>query len=239
MKGLFIILFGCFVFTSFSQSRENRQKLSFKDSSEKLTSSTGWSYNETLGEWVNYDNVIEKDNRYKTTWESLNGEFMMSHKQQNFISIQTKSLIFNDEEFFVLLVKKVNGRYEYPSIREDWYTWEEVRGYVFNKIEYDKILEFDGEIKLKTKTSIDLEIPQFGDYDEPLLLDLIQTEMNKEKSKYSPEYTFPILKTTSDGSEVIRFYVPNYWSSTRSSSYDFDKEYFETTIPEFNKIIIR
>ena len=238
MKGLFIILFGCFVYTSFSQSRVNRQSLSFSNSSEKLTSSKGWSYNTTLGEWVGYDNVIENKNEYNTKYKSLRGEYMKSRRSQNFIEMKTKSLTINGEEYFVLMVEKYNGRYKYPSIQEDWYSWKETQGYVFNEIEYGKILDFEGEISLKTKYMVKYGT-QYEDFDEKTFLDLIQTEMNNEKSKYSPKYTFPILKTTSDGSVVIRFYVPNYWSSTRSSSYDFDKEYFESTISEFNKIIIR
>ena len=228
MKSVIAILFGCFVFSSYSQSRVNRQSLSFVNSSEKLNSSTGWSFNKALGEWVSYDNVIEEDNDFNTKYKSLRGEYMKSRRSQNFIGIETKSLIINEEQYFVLMVKKYDGRYEYPSIREDWYSWVEVQGYIFDTTEYYKILDFKGELSLKTKQMIS---------HEKTFLDLIQTEMGKEKSKYSPDYTFPILRTTSEVSEVIRFYVPDYFSSRLG--YDFNKEYFETTPSEFDKIIIR
>lgn len=234
MKGILFVLFGCLVFTSFSQSRVNRQSLSFSNSSEKLTSSKGWSYNKTLGEWVGYDNVIENNNDYNTKYISLRGEYMKSRRSQNFIEMKTKSLTINGEEYFVLMIEKYNGRYQYPSIQEDWYSWKETQGYIFNKIEYDKILDFEGEISLKTKYMIS-HGSKYDDFNEKTFLDLIQTEMGKEKSKYSPDYTFPILRTTSEGIEVIRFYVPDYFFL----DYDFNKEYFETTPSEFDKIIIR
>jgi len=119
---LSIILFSL-VTNVFSQSRVNRSKLSFSNSSEKLSSSTGWSYNETLGEWIDYENVINKDKVYKTKYKSLRGEYMMSRIKQNFIDIKTKSLSINEEKYFVVMVRKWDGRYKYPSIYEDWYSW--------------------------------------------------------------------------------------------------------------------
>ena len=50
---------------SFGQDRVNREKLSFLDKSNQLTTAVGWSYNTTLGEWVDYNNVIESDKSYK------------------------------------------------------------------------------------------------------------------------------------------------------------------------------
>jgi hypothetical protein len=233
---LSIILFSL-VTNVFSQSRVNRSKLSFSNSSEKLSSSTGWSYNETLGEWIDYENVINKDKVYKTKYKSLRGEYMMSRIKQNFIDIKTKSLSINEEKYFVVMVRKWDGRYKYPSIYEDWYSWEEVQGFIFTENEYSKILNFTGEIKLETNNYVELG-SSYEKYDETVFLDLIQNEL-KSDNKYSSKYTFPVLKTTSDELEVIRFYVPQVFTKSKFNSYNFEKEYLETSPENFDKIIIR
>ena len=222
--------------TVFSQSRTNRQKLTFINSSDKLTSSIGWSNNETLGEWIDYNNVICGDKDYKTKYKSLQGSWMKSKREQNFIDIQTKTLNFKGIQYFILMVNKYDGRYEYPSIRQDWYSWKEVQGFIFTENEYKKLLELDGEVKLETMYRVDIG-SKYEKYNETTFLDLIQTKLTTELSTYGSTYTFPILKSTSDNTEVIRFYVPESFSSY--SMYNFEKEYFEVSPQEFDKIIIR
>ena len=100
-----------------------------------------------------------------------------------------------------------------------------------------ELLELDGKVvKLETKYRVDIG-SKYDKYNETTFLDLIQTELTTELSTYSSTYTFPILKTTSDNTEVIRFYVPE--SFPRYSMYNFEKEYFEVSPQDFDKIIIR
>jgi len=231
-----LIILLLFSITVFSQSRTNRTKLTFINSSEKLTSSTGWSNNETLGEWIDYENVICNSKDYKTKYKSLQGRYMMSKREQSFLGIQTKTFYFNEIQYYIIMIEKYDGRYEYPSISEDWYSWKEVQGFIFTENEYKKLLELDGEVKLETQYRVDIG-SKYDKYNETTFLDLIQTKLNTEVSKYSSTYTFPILKSTSDNTEVIRFYVPESFSSY--SMYNFDKEYFEVSPQEFDKIIIK
>ncbi len=221
----------------FSQTRTNRSELRFINSSEKLSSSTGWMYNEKRGEWVDYENVISDNTDYKTKYKSLTGQFMMSRLTQNFIDIETKSFNINEKSYFVVMVRKWRGRYKYPTIYEDWYSWEEVQGFIFTEEEYSKILDFNGEIKLVTGYYVSLG-SFYEKYDETVFLDLIQTELKSDKSYSSTGgYRFPVLKTKSEETEVIRFYVPQLF--TKYSNYDFEKKYFEASPSNFEKIIIR
>ena len=231
-----LIILLLFSITVFSQSRTNRQKLTFTNSSEKLTSSTGWCYNTTLGEWIGYDNVIEDDKEYQTKYKSLQGGYLMSRTDNNFLSIQTKTTSYKGIKYYVLMIKQYDGVYKYPSIYEDWYFWKETNGYLFTEDEYNKLNNLNGETKLETKYHVHLG-SSYEKYDETKFLDLIQTELGREKSEYSSTYTFPILKSTSDETEVIRFFVPQSFSSYRT--YNFEKEYFEVSPQEFDKIIIK
>jgi hypothetical protein len=234
LKVMMMTLMMCLmVMVSFGQDRVNREKLSFLDESNKMTTAVGWSYNTTLGEWVDYSNVIENDKTYKDKYKSLQGSYMMSHRSQNFISIQTKTLVYKDNKYFVLLVEKWNGYYEYPSIFEDWTEYKAMYGYIFSETEYNKLLNINGVLNLETQYMVSMG-SSYEKYDEVVLLDKIQTNLSSEKSKYSSTETFPIIKTESGD---IRFYVPSYFTSY--SKFDFDKEYFETTFDNFNRFIIK
>lgn len=233
-KSIFTLLIVLISINLAAQTRQNREKIKFEKESDLIKSATGWSYNSTIGEWVDYENVISNDKKYKTEFKSLQGEYMKSHTKQNFISIQTKKTFLDSIPYYVIIIEKYGGGYEYPKIKRDWKTWKEIVGYIYTQDEYNKIISFDETVELKTKNIVSLGINK--PYDEQLILDKVQTELKKEISKYSPEYIFPLKLTKSDDQKVLRFYLPTYFS--RYNKYDFEKEYFEIKPELIKKIII-
>lgn len=217
----------------YGQERTNREKLNFDTTSAILSKATGWAYNSTVGEWIDYENVISENKEYKENYQSLSGEFMMSSKSQSFLNIQTKSVIYKGLTYYVLIIEKWSGEYEYPAIKQDWYTFKKTIGYIFTKQDYQKLQNIETLIELKTQYIVSIG-SKYEIYDDSKFLDLIQTELAKEKSEYSIHYTFPIMKSKEG---AIRFYLPDYFSSY--SKYNFEKKYFETDIDSFNKIIIK
>lgn len=217
------------------QERVNRVKLTFQKESEILENAVGWAYNSTLGEWIDYNNVISDNKDYKDKFKNLQGGYMMSKKPQNFIKIQTKSILFNRIEYYVVIIDKWEGRYKYPSLSEGYYQYKKIIGYIFSKEEYKKLHRIENIIKLTTKHIAEMNL-SYEDYDEIKFLDKIQTELQKKEKEYSPVYTFPIMKSKEGN---IRFYIPEYFSDYFFSKYDFDKKYFETSIDNFSKIIIQ
>ena len=210
---LFTILILIAPITLFGQSRENRTKLNFGTTSAILEKATGWANNTTLGEWVDYENCINSDKDYKDKYKSLlEGGYMQSRQTQNFLTIQTKTIDHSGAKYYVLIVQKWRGRYKYESIQEDWYQWKETFGYIFPASEYLKLKNLTGTIELKTQFSTSIG-SAYEEYDETKFLDLIQTELKETKSKYDKEYTFPILNTESDGKKVIRFFLPDNFST--------------------------
>lgn len=230
----------------FGQERVNREKLSFDTTSGTLAKATGWAYNSTLGEWIDYENVISGIRDYKDKYKSLQGEWMMSKISQNFLKVQTKTVTYKGTKYYVLVVDKWSGRYKYPAIQEDWYTFNQTIGYIYTEQEYQKLQNIEGLKELKTQYMVTIET-RYEKYDETTFLDLIQTVLSKEKSKDSREYTFPVMKSKEG---AIRFYLPEYFSTWSKydfepeyfstwSKYDFEKEYFETEFDSFSSIIIR
>ena len=216
----------------FSQDRVNRDKLNFEASSGTLLKATGWAYNSTIGEWIDYANVISEDRDYKDKFKSLQGAWMMSRISQNFLNVQTKILTFKETKYYVLIVEKWSGEYAYPAIKEDWYTFKKTIAYIYTEQEFKKLQNIEGLVELKTREVVSMG-SKYEKYDETKFLDLIQTELSKEKSKYAAEYTFPIMKSKEG---AIRFYLPDYFSTY--TKYDFEKEYFETDADSFSKILL-
>ncbi|MDH5380880.1 MAG: hypothetical protein OEW75_08510 [Cyclobacteriaceae bacterium] len=230
---LIILLITGSLLQAFGQERTNREKLSFDTTSGILSKATGWANNSTVGEWIDYVNVISDSKDYKDKYKSLQGEWMMSRISQNFQKVQTKTVTYKGTTYYVLIVDKWSGRYEYPSIKEDWYTFKQTNGYIYIKEEYQKLLTIESLVEIKTQYMVSMG-SKYKKYDEIEFLDLIQTELSTEKSKYSTEYTFPVMKSKEG---AIRFYLPDSFSTY--SKYDFDKKYFETDFESFTKIILK
>ena len=237
-KVLFVALLAIASFSSNGQDRVNRPKLSFATASLLLDNATGWQYNQTLGEWVDYKNAISDDKKYKKEYEILQGMHMMSRLSFKFNSLQIKSIVVGDKIYYVLIHDKWTGRYKYPSIREDWRNYRMLDGFIFEEDEYEnfknhRIVNFSRHIEY------DLE---FESYDETKFLDLIQTELLKEKTPAQIKYEYKwgmMIERTKDGK--IRFLTPTILSlfenkKYSTAMYDFSKMYFETDSNNFNKL---
>jgi hypothetical protein len=217
----------------FGQERTNREKLTFETSSGILFKATGWANNSTLGEWIEYENVISDDKDYKVKYKSLLGAYMMSSIRQNFQKVQTRTVTYKGILYYVLIIDKWSGKYEYPSIKQDWYSFHQTIGYIYTADTYLKLLNIDSLVELKTKYLVSMG-SKYEKYNEIEFLDLIQTELSKDKSNYSAEYTFPVMKSEEGN---IRFYLPENFASY--SRYDFEKKYFESDLESFKKIILK
>ena len=217
----------------FGQERVNRVKLSFDTTSETLLKATGWAYNSTLGEWIDYENVISDNKDYKTKYKSSQEDYMMSKTSQSFQKVQTRTVTYKGTAYYVLIIDKWSGEYKYVAIREGWDTFKETIGYIYTKKEYQKLLNIESLVELKTKYKVSMG-SKYEEYDEIIFLDLIQTELSQEKSEYSSEYTFPVMKSKEG---AIRFYLPDNFLS--NSKYDFKKKYFETNFESFEKIVLK
>ena len=132
------------------QERVNREKVHFTNQSEILLNATGWAYNKTLGEWIDYENVISHNKDYQTIGPN---PYMKSHLP-NFNSIQVKTITYNDVEYVCLIVNVWKGYYEYPEIMEDWQTYTANVYYFLSKEEYNKLFNLTNKI---TETLVSLK----------------------------------------------------------------------------------
>ena len=241
---LLALIYLFFIGYGYSQPRVNRKSLTFEKSTKIITRAKGWSYNSTLGEWLEYDNVLSSDKGYKERYKALQGKWMMAKTKQNFISLQAHEFSFNDTEYCILIVNKWKGKYKYQALERDWYEYKALDGYIFLKNEYLKILNFDKELFLNTPRSVFMDFSD-GDFNESKLFARIHTAMLEEIGQYfSTLHTFPMYK--SDEGD-IRFYLPEKSKEVRRRFFppnlfggyenaDFHNAYFELDAITFLKL---
>jgi len=210
------------------EERVNRTKLNFETSSAVLTKAMGWMYNSELGEWIGYSNTISDDKSFKEKYSSLLGsDYMMSHASENFRKIQSKSVIFKSKRYYVLIVTKWSGFYEYPSIDEGWTTYTNTSGYIFPESDYKKLLTIKGRLSIKTQLNVSISVDKFN---KGKFLALIQNKLAEKIDEYDLTYTFSIMKTKKGS---IRFILPTLGLVDEG----LEKAYFETSQDNFFKIL--
>tara|TARA_B110000114_G_scaffold53135_1_gene56522 strand:+ start:402 stop:1148 length:747 start_codon:yes stop_codon:yes gene_type:complete len=173
--------------------------------------------------------IYEKDNgikRYKKT--------IKSKTKQNFNEIGVIRIEYKGEKYIGIGIESIDGRYKYPSIYEDWYTYTDYGVYLFKNDDLLTLNNLGDELDLKVL------IGTYGD------------SLNREK-KYQSCYDnlkfllkesdndnefFKFKKTKSDGKEVVRFLLPQKIKKYGSTKLiDFENHYFEVNMEVFNKLI--
>lgn len=214
----------CIVCTlCFSQERVNRGKVHYCAVSELLKNATGWMYNETLGEWVDFPNCISDEKEHKPKFKSLseNGYFQVMYGLQNFNTIQAKAMMIGENKYYVIVINKWEGGYEYSD--DKIHCHKKTSYWLMTKDEYEKLFNLTNDV-----SEIKYSQPLLLNYNNVLEEDYIFSELQRmDKKKYSVfEESMQVYKAT-DGS--IRFWFHQIIP-------DITKRYFETTKEEWNKL---
>ena len=232
VKLMMMALMMCLGFMCFGQDRVNRLKLSYLAESAKPNPVIGWKFNENTGEWVDYKNMINGNVSYKT-YITLNrsnlgfgtSAYTIMSGYNSFLSIQTKTIQVNQKIYYILVVEKFDGYYRYPNLEQDFISYKDTLGLIFDENEYNKLFTKD---TLENSVKV-LAIVKNGHFKENTFIDKLQS-LNFEKES---NYTFLIKRKN----EIVRFYFP---FDVRTYRYDFhynpnfSKEYFETDTANFN-----
>jgi len=132
------------------------------------------------------------------------------------------------------------------------YSYKETNCYIFSENEYNKIYSFKDEINLGTRMYFNSYYYGKKKKHQKQMLDRIQTTIESDLSRsgfdktYNNEFTFifPVKKIQLKDEVVIRFLIPveSFYIEKREYSkpkYNFEKEYFEISLYEFEKLIIK
>ena len=172
--------------------------------------------------------IYEKDNGVKIFKEELK-----SYTPQNFNEWGVIKVTYKGEEYVGFGIETVRGRYKYPSIKEDWYTFINYNVYLFEKEELLKLETLDGILDLKVL---------MGTYGDSLNRDkkyqscYDNLKFLFEKGDKDNEI-FKFKKTESDGVNVVRFLTSQKISKYGDKPIDFENHYFEVNMEKFNELL--
>lgn len=219
MKKSLLFLLLLLALTCNAQERVNKEKLVFKESSEKLTKAIGWYYNSYSGEWISNNNVLY-DKKIDPNQNQL-----ISSQSQNFISIQSKTTVYNGETYYFIIIEKGNIRFST--------SYKETLAYLTSAEEYSKLLSITGNVSKIKCFYVAKNGSSESTYNESDFLIAIRNKLDS-KNYYNDSYFY--VKLDNNNNEVVRFLLPK--DPDRYGCTDFDNNYFETTKENFNKIII-
>lgn len=243
MKKLIFLLTLLIGFSSYSQSRVNPKKDLIIGEFQSWVigdNVSGWDFDKgeewkerkgylRVGGRVSLLDIYEKDEERIEIYIDK----IKSYTTQNFNEWGVIKVNYKGEEYVGFGIETVGGRYKYPSIREDWYTYINYNVYLFKKEELLKLETLDGVVDLKVFVGV------YGD------------SLNKEKKYQScydnlkfvlengdrDEEIIKFKKTESDGVDVIRFLTTQKISKYGDKLIDFENHYFETSMEKFNELL--
>lgn len=230
MRKLFIILLILFSLQSFAQNinrkNDNIPKFLFKC---KLDSATGWA-KDNYGEWKSYKNevrVLKEDN--------------------SFIAYEIYETVFKDKEQVLFIYKFKGSHWKYPTLQQDLYYTNDVKFFLFNKDELNKIVNKKKKLNNSYSTTIDIFISgEVRDYDKKDLLKQIGkniiTQDGFDTKFIRTAYSFQFLgfPVEYNGNNLMRFYFNFPYSLYTSAFLEtniFDSFYFEVDLKDFYNFI--
>lgn len=224
MKRLFTVIVALSllnVVTCYGQDRVNRVKLSFINEGTTLNNITGWAYDNATGEWIDCVNLLESRKQYK---KFAKDPSWMSRNFNNIISLQFKTIIFNDVPYYVLVWDKWTGEYRYPTIMEDWEYWNTRLFLMFTEKDMKKLRNLTNK-----PITISVPAPQRSRFSKEIEdVDIIQTSMDNNLYR---KVSIKIYRAT-DGTIRFNFKINNIFISS-----DIDKQYFEMSETDYNNLI--
>lgn len=208
-----------------AQERTQTQNYEWEKTSGILKSAKGWSYNQKLDEWVENKNFIYKEKKsggsgykyHSALWEA-----------PNFNSLQFKTITLDGTEYYCLVHKENYGRYKYPNIRVDWEYYELTVYHVYTKEAYEKLLNLSEETYILERLC-HITVPE---YEKKSDSEIIKSIKNSIRQNHEPIVERFYIKKYKD---MVRFLVP----VSDFRKLDFDTNYFEVPVKDFNKLLIR
>ncbi len=227
----FIAYFGI---SLFAQNRYNSKNISFEKNSQTLSRCVGWFYDKDESKWSCFYNAIYNGNFSKKP-KMLDIETQSNIPSSCFIIMQVKSLIYNHKRYYILNVLRMNGVEKYPDLNLGWDIFQEKIYYIISEFEYSKLRNLHEGINKVAIIGSESRMLNNGESENYTLRKLLS---------FGKSYDSDTLYVKREKKNIVRFDYPGILDNKNSdySMYDrhidFNYSYFETTLDNFNKLII-
>lgn len=235
-KFIYTGIFCCLIYTCVGAQSIERKSVQLPQISElksKLTSATGW--------------VLGQDDQWTENKNSIPGS-SKNYKvaSQSFISWHLREVTIGDKIYSLLLKHVLKGRYRYPELQMDFYTFEALDWYVFDKAKLEKII--DTKTGFDKSYGVDLEVlysgssPYYESIDSNFTSTLkgisssIQSQAGRESS-YKENLSVAVFPVIYKEKKLVRFLFLSGYSASSFQPGLFDEAYFEVDYDVFYKFI--
>lgn len=226
MKKIFMVMVLFLVCTmSFGQDRVNRVNPTYTNEGYTLTNIMGWNYNDQLGQWIGHPNVIwNKTREFRKDWEDIS-------RSKNIYDLQFKTIVINEQLYYVLIFNFIYGRYLYPNIQVDWFWTRRKEITILTENEFQKLCNLSN-----TPISIygyETSIDRYdGDQNE---INYILQEIKDNDDYFLRRIT---IYQATDGSIRFNFDSTSKYNVKDNKNMNLDKQYFEISGEEYLKLIM-
>lgn len=205
MKSILLLLIPFFVLAQ-SVERKSASLPKISENYTILNSATGWTFTDE-SQWVSGENSLPykdaKSNKYSL------GSY--SFGRDNFIKYELRKVNIDTNSYIILLHYRKSGRYRYPAIRRDYYTFREVVWYVFDESKLKEILPDD--VKFNQAYFVDLDPKYTGvinDILDALSINSVERDIQKSINESFGIYrdkkiSFAVFPVIYKGEKYVRF----------------------------------
>lgn len=237
MKTLALLLLCCSLTAtaSYSQDREDQPSVKWIVRSPRLTTATGYNFNQNNGKWISNRNAIYPN-------PALQG--LRSTIEQNFLWIQTAKVSNEFESHTLLLFEKQSGHYEYPALETGWKEEKRTYWYAIDSVQYAALYNL---VVGSSPTEVTISA-RYHDYITDAFATLkgeheyTDANLRANITKIlrvggDDKHCFKVQYVDNPKGDLIRFVLPYEICATIARK--FEKGYFELPVVMFKPILVK
>ncbi|ADF54767.1 hypothetical protein ZPR_4466 [Zunongwangia profunda SM-A87] len=224
------LIFFSLLITSYSLSAQSQLKSDIKiyKNIGIIKNATGWAYNNQENSWTDHPNYIKK-NIAEEEPSTHNKSTTISKAYQNFDSINLKTINYKNHFYYLLIVKCLEGKYTYPTLKKDWNYQSETKIFIFEETDINNLKSLNDYLCITTSRKI--VITSKIENDEEFISN-IKRELIRLPSKSSKKYTFVIRKLDN---ESVHFLLPQRYVEDPIET--IQNKYFEISLKDYYKFL--
>lgn len=247
-KGLFFLLLFLFPLTGIIAQTEGNAEVSFSIISKVqsyLESAEGWSLQDN-GKWASSKNRIPHSD-YKTNKKPSPQRKL---GKENFNILELRKVLIKDIQYNVLLIKYMDGGYEFPILKEGWEPFESLEYFVFEAESLSDVLPRD--VPFNTAYAVNMKVYCQGkvrNYDPKLIDDIVVGKIQATENQTNinaANLVFAVKPIRKDGNESVQFKmirsyakrsISSWYLDPRNADKLFDVSYYSAKFYQFKKFI--
>lgn len=192
--------------TNFSQSleRPKKQVSLVSEVVSHIDRATGWTL-QNNGAWISAENKIP----FKEYSVNKTNKGRYTLGVENFTTIEIRQIIILDVIYSIMIIKYVDGNYEFPILEQNWTNYEALKYYVFNQNKWNKVLpqspQFNKPFTVNMSLLCNGTMPQ---YNEKTYLFEIENQIRKaifQKEECLSNLIFAVYPIEIGKNKLVRF----------------------------------